>query len=137
MHVINLSQGMSVDRVIELVTHRTIYPEISLQLYFLKEKCQRLMNVVTSLEAQDTPLACSVFNTLEDLCLYLLAGTTKEHFGIETDGRLANLGQMEKKRSFQKVVQLSPCKLDTHLKNHPAYDYYKAARALILGNNLV
>ena len=119
---------MAVDCVIELLTHRTIYPEISLQLYFLKENCQSLMNVLISLEAQDTPLACSVFNTLEDLRLYLLAGTTKEHFGIETDGRLANLGQMEKKRSFQKVVQLSPCKLDTHLKNHPAYHYYKAAR---------
>ena len=98
MHIINLSQGMAVDRVIELVTHRTIYPEISLQLYFLKENCQRLMNVVTPLEAQDTPLACSVFNTLEDLRLYLLAGTTKEHFGIEMDGRLANLGQTGKKK---------------------------------------
>ena len=31
-------------------------------------------------------------------------------------------------KSFQKVFQLSLSKLDTHLKNHPAYDYYKAAR---------
>ena len=98
MNIINLGQGMTVDRIIELVTHRTIYPEISLQLYFLKENCQRLMNVLTSLEAKDTPLACSVFNTLEDLRLYLLAGTTKELFGVETDGRLANLRQTEKKK---------------------------------------
>ena len=68
------------------------------------------MTVLTSLEAHDTPLACSVFNTLEDLRLYLLAGTTKELFGVETDRRLANLGQREKKKmikSFQKVFQLS------------------------------
>ena len=50
MNIINLGQGMAVERVIELVTHRTIYIEISLQLYFLKENCQRLMNVLTSLK---------------------------------------------------------------------------------------
>ena len=68
-------------------------------------------------------------NTLEDLRLYLLAGTTKEHFGVETDRWLVNLGQTEKEKmikSFQKVFQLSISKLDTHLKNHLAYDYYKA-----------
>ena len=72
-----------------------------------------------------------MFNTLKVLRLYLLAGTTKELFGVETDRRLANLGQTEKKKmikSFQKVFQLSLSKLDTLLKNHPAYDYYKAAR---------
>ena len=106
---------MAVECVIQLVTHRTIYSEISLQLYFLKENCQRLMNVLTSLEAHDTPLAYSVFNTLEDLRLYLLAGTTKELFGGETYKRLANLGQTEKKKMIKKVFQLSLGKLDTRL----------------------
>ena len=46
---------------IELSTHKTIYPEICLQLYFVKENCQRLMLVLTSLESQSTPLACLVY----------------------------------------------------------------------------
>ena len=32
-------QGMAVERIIELVTHKTIYNEISMQLYFIKENC--------------------------------------------------------------------------------------------------
>lgn len=102
-----------------------------LQLYFLKENCQRLMNVLTALEARDTPLACSVFNMMEDLRSYLLTGTTKEQFGEETDRLLAKLGQTERKKmvkSFHKVFQLSLNKLDLHLRNLPAYDYYKAVR---------
>ena len=31
------AQGMAVERVIELVMHKTIYPEISLHLYFITE----------------------------------------------------------------------------------------------------
>lgn len=61
------SQGMAVERIIELVTHKTIYPELSLQLYFIKENCQRLMTVLTSLEVNRSPLACTVYNLLEDL----------------------------------------------------------------------
>ena len=63
-----------------------------------KENCQRLMNVLTALEARDTPLACSVFNMMEDLRSYLLTGTTKEQFGEETDRLLAKLGQTERKK---------------------------------------
>ena len=88
---------MAVERIIELVTHKTIYPEISLQLYFIKENCQRLMMVLTSLEAKG-PLACTVYNTLEDLRSYLRAGTIKTSFGEETDRLLEKL-PMEKKRA--------------------------------------
>ena len=91
------AQGMAVERIIELVTHKTIYPEISLQLYFVKENCQRLMMVLTSLEAKG-PLACTVYNTLEDLRSYLRAGTIKTSFGEETD-RLLDKLPMEKKRA--------------------------------------
>ena len=74
---------MAVERIIELVTHKTIYPEISLQLYFVKENCQRLMMVLTSLEAKGSPLACTVYNTLEGLRSYLRAGTINTSFGEE------------------------------------------------------
>lgn len=89
------------------------------------------MNVLTSLEAKDAPLACSVFNTLEDLRSYLQVGSTKTSFGEETDRLLAKLGQPERRKaikSFQTVFQLSFIKLDGHLKNHPAYDFYQAVR---------
>ena len=88
---------MAVERIIELVTHKTIYPEISLQLYFVKENCQRLMMVLTSLEVKGSPLACTVYNTLEDLWSYLRAGTIKASFE-ETDCLLDKL-PIEKRRA--------------------------------------
>ena len=64
------AQGVAVEWIIKMVTHKTIYSEIRVQLYFIKENCLRLMAVLTSLEAKDLPLACTVYNTLEDLRLY-------------------------------------------------------------------
>ena len=46
--------GMAVQRILELETHKEIHPEILLQLYFLKENCQRLIIVLTSLEKKIT-----------------------------------------------------------------------------------
>ena len=89
------------------------------------------MNVLTSLEAKDTPLACTVYNTLEDLCSYLKSGTTKSTFGQETDRLMSKLTQAEKKKmikSFQGVFKLAHKKLKEHLDHHPAYGFYQAAR---------
>ena len=122
---------MAVERIIELVTHRTLYPEIQTQLHFIKENCYRLMNCLTSLEASNTPLACSVFNTLEDLRSYLLAGVSKTRFGEETDRYLSRLGQSEKRKmikSFQSVFKKSSDKLNGHLDRHPAYSFYRVVR---------
>ena len=63
--------GMAVQHILELLGHKTIYPEITSQLYFLKENCQRLITVLTTLEENTAPLACKVFNCPEDLRLYL------------------------------------------------------------------
>ena len=49
------------------------------------------MAVLTSFEAKEHPLACTVYNTLEDLRSYLQAGTTKISFREETDGFIQNL----------------------------------------------
>ena len=94
---------MAVERIIELVTHRTLYPEIQIQLHFIKENCYRLMYCLTSLEASNTPLGCSVFNTLEDLRSYLLAGVSKTQFGEETDRYLSRLGQSEKRKMIKSI----------------------------------
>ena len=124
-------QGVAVQNIIEIVTHKTIYPEVCLQLYFVKENCQRLMLVLTSLESQSTPLACLVYNRLEDLRSYLKAGISKTSFGEETDRLLAKFSADEKKKhvkSFHTIFRLSLQKLEDHLDRHPAYQYYKAAR---------
>ena len=122
---------MAVERIIELVTHKTIYRELCLQLYFIKENCQRLMTVLTSLEVKGSPLACTVYNLLEDLRLYMRAGVTKTSFGSETDrllDKLPNDEKLKQIKSFQAVFDLSLRKLETHLDSHPAYPYYKAVR---------
>ena len=123
--------GMAVQRILELVTHKEIYPEILLQLYFLKENCQRLIMVLTSLEENKSPLACKVFNLLEDLKAYLRSGQEKVTFGPETDRLLSKLPEADRKKqvkSFQKVFTLSLKKLEDHLDKHPAWSYYKAVR---------
>ena len=120
--------GMAVQRIIELLGHKTIYPEIVLQLYFIKENCQHLMTVLTALEGNNTPLAC---NYPEDLRMYLRSGIQKTTFGTETDRLLSKLPQQERKKqvkSFQEVFRLSSKKLESHLDTHPAYAYYKAVR---------
>ena len=125
------TQGVAVERIIKMVTHKTIYPEIRLQLYFIKENCQRLMAVLTSLEAKDVPLACTVYNTLEDLRSYLRSGTTKTSFGEEIDRLLQNLPLEQRRihiKSFQAAFNLSLQKLEVHIDNLPAYPYYKAMR---------
>ena len=125
------SAGMAVERILQLVKHKTIFPEICLHLHVLKENCHRLMMVLTSLEAKETPLACTVFNLLEDLRAYLRAGCTKTTFGVETDRLLLKLSASERRKQigfFRKVFGLSIKKLDTHLESHPAYEYYNAVR---------
>ena len=79
-------EGMAVQRIIELLSHKIIYPEIILQLYFIKENCPQLMTVLTALEEKKIPLACKVFNYLEDLKMYLRAGIEKSTFGTERTG---------------------------------------------------
>ena len=123
--------GMAVQRIVELLTHKVVYPEICLQLYFIKENCQRLITTITSLESKEVPLACTVYNTMEDLRAFLKAGITKTSFGPESDRLLSKLQAPERKRAiawFQKAFRLSAAKLDMHLDKHPVYAYYKAAR---------
>lgn len=126
------SKGIAVETILELVKHRTIYKdEILPYLYFISENCQRVMHSLTALEATHDPLAASVFNTMENLTLYLTAGTTKNEFGAETDRLLATF-DLEKRRkmvkTFQAVFQAGLTKLSGHVQNHPALQYYKAAR---------
>ena len=114
-----------------MVTHKTIYPEIRLQFYFIKENCQRLTAVLTSLEAKELPLACTVYNTLEDLRSYLRAGTTKTSFEEEANHLLQNLPLEQRRvkiKSFQAVFSLSLQKLEAHIDNLHTYPYYKAIR---------
>ena len=96
---------MAVESIIELVTHKAIYNKISTQLYFIKENSQRIMLVLTSLEAQEVPSACTVYNCLEDLRSYLKSGLSKSSFGVETDRLLAKY-PAEQKRKHIKSIQM-------------------------------
>ena len=119
------------ERIVELVSHKTLYPEICMQLQFIKENCGRLMQVITILEGRKEPLAPTVYNLLEDLLSYVRAGTERECFGSETDRWLARFPQSEKKKyikSFKNVFMLAKKKLCEHLDNHQAYQMYKATR---------
>ena len=72
---------MAVEHINELVSHKIVYREITLQIYFIKENCQQLMTVLTALDEKETPLACKAFNNLEDLKIYLRAGCEETFFG--------------------------------------------------------
>ena len=68
---------------------------------------------------------------MEDLKMYLRAGIDKTTFGTETNRLLSKLPETERKKQikdFHEVFRLSSKKLEDHLDNHPAYDFYKAAR---------
>jgi len=122
---------MAVERTVELLMHKTIYPEIFMQLQFIKENCHRLISALTSLETKEIPLACTVYNLLEDLRFYLRAGATKTTFGTETDQCLSKLSDAEKKKtikSFQDIFKQARTKLEHHLEQHPAYSFYRAVR---------
>ena len=78
-----------------------------------------------------TPLACSVFNIIEDFKAHLKAGITKSSFGPRTDQHLEALPVPERRKaikSFQEVFKLSFEKLDKHLSALPAYNFYKSVR---------
>ena len=59
------------------------------------------MVVLTAMEAKGSPLACIMYNMLEDLCSYLRAGMSKTTFGEQTDHSLSQLS-VEKKRKHIK-----------------------------------
>ena len=84
---------MPIKCIIELVSHKTMYTEITLQLYFIKEDCQRLMTVLTALEEKETPLASIIWQSqdVSYLKMYLRAGCEKASFGTETDRLLSKL----------------------------------------------
>ena len=98
---------------------------------FITENCHHLISTLTRLEATHDPLAVQVYNLLEDLRHYLLAGTTKLSFGTQTDSYLAKLKGAERTKqvkSLHGVFKKSLEKLSTHLDKHPAMPLYKAAR---------
>ena len=122
---------MAVKRIVELCGHKEIYPEILLQVNFITENCPRLVTSLTSLEATHDPLACTVYNTMEDLRAYLEAGTTTNSFGPESDRLLGKLKGQEKTevmKSLRGVYNKSLEKLVKLFDDDPAKAFYKAAR---------
>lgn len=118
-------------RILELLTHKELFPEIQLQLSFIAENCQRLATTLTSLEETKTPIACTVYNSMDDLKAYLNAGKTKTSFGPKSDVFLDKFSALSKRKaikSFQGAFGLSFDKLTGHLSSLPAYQHYKSVR---------
>ena len=70
-------QGMAVQRIVELVTQSYIPRNMS------SPHLYQGMTVLTSLEAKESPPACTVYNLMEDLKAYIKGGTwgySKETF---------------------------------------------------------
>ena len=91
------SKGMAVERIIGLVTHKELYLEICL-LSTLSRKLSAHNGVLTLLEVQRTPLACTVDNLLEDLRAYLEVCPTETSFGIEAIASVPSCQQQKRKR---------------------------------------
>ena len=100
-------------RILELLTHKELFPEIQLQLSFIAENCQRLATTLTSLEETKTPIACTVYNSMDDLKAYLNAGKTKTSFGPKSDVFLDNSVLYQKERLSRVFREL----LDSLLTN--------------------
>ena len=58
---------MAVERIFEFVTNKHVYSEMCMHLHFTKENCHRLMTCYIFLEEKKMPLACLVYNLVEDL----------------------------------------------------------------------
>ena len=87
------SHGLAEDRILELVDsgrlHHAAFLNLHLNLYFITENCTCLIKVLTSLEETKSPLACVVYDMMEDVKQYLHAGISKSTFGLETDRLLS------------------------------------------------
>ena len=59
------------------------------------------MVVLTAMEEKGSPLACTVYNMLEDLRSYLRAGISKKTFGEQTDRLLSQLSVEEKRKHIK------------------------------------
>ena len=97
------SHGLAVDRILELVDggrlHHAFFLNLHLNLYFMNENCTRLIKALTSLEETKSPLACIVYNMMEDGKQYLHAGISKSTFGLETDRLLSELKTADRELS--------------------------------------
>ena len=129
------SDAMAVDRILELTTNnqqnKDDFNNLRINLNFVEENSNRLISSLKCLEETPSPLATRVYNVIEDLRLYLTAGTKKTNFGPNTDALLKDLNPHEQKMvaaSFNKLFEKSLEKLSKHIDSHPVYALYKALR---------
>ena len=126
------SKGVAIETILEMLQNKDIYTELKLYMSFITEHSACLTTVLTSLEATMKPLACTVYNVLQDVRGFLAAERTS--FG-ETDKQekpTAERGKLSK--TFKKVFKAAADKINKHLDQHPAMPFYKAARILQHGS---
>ena len=103
------SHGLAVDIILKLVDGGRLdhasFLNLRLNLYFITENCTHLMKALTSLEEIKSPLACVVYNMMEDVKQYLHAGISKSTFGLETD-RLPSEIKLQRGRELYQTFKI-------------------------------
>ncbi|XP_041480924.1 uncharacterized protein LOC121428390 [Lytechinus variegatus] len=122
------SKGVAVETILEMLRNKEIYSELELYMSFITEYSARLTTVLTSLEATKKPLACTVYNILEDTKTYL---TTERTSFDQINPLMEKRPAPERQKlckTFNKVFKAAADKITKHLDQHPAMPFYKAAR---------
>ncbi|KAK6196341.1 hypothetical protein SNE40_001583 [Patella caerulea] len=68
---------------------------------------------------------------MEEMRAFLLSGTTKFEFGIQTDIQLSKYDIQARKKYtllFNKIFQSALDKFEKHIDHHPAMNHYKSTR---------
>jgi hypothetical protein len=113
------------------MTNKTVYAEVRMHAFFIKENCEKLITTMKIFEGTHEPVAVKAYNVLEDISCYLKTASTKTSFGEITDSHLSKLSKPEAKKvtaSLRKVAAKSLEKFEKHYDKHPCIEYYKAVR---------
>ena len=73
-----------------------------LQMIFITENCQRIMDMLTFLEGTRSSITPLIYICLVDLEIYLHVGTTKQNFDEKTDQLLQQVKPADEKRKVIK-----------------------------------
>ncbi|KAK6189098.1 hypothetical protein SNE40_005140 [Patella caerulea] len=125
------SEGVAVESLLEITRNKDRYKDVQLQMAFIVENCHHIMNLITYLEGTHFPLAAYMYNKMEEMRAFLLSGTTKLEFGIQTDIQLSKYDIQARKKYtllFNKIFQSALDKFEKHIDHHPAMDHYKSTR---------
>ena len=115
---------MAVQRILQLVTHKTIYPDDPPVAIFERKLSE--IDDGTDISWEKTVSSC--MQDIEDLKGYLKSGQEKVTFGAETDKLLSKFSEPD----CQTVFAMSLKKLEDHFDKYPHGPTTRPCMCLIL-----